>query len=137
MAFTKVKIGKPVSTPKSCYDFNVTFMFGDADNYKDIGWAFFNEEDAVEFANFLQDLKNSPHQRDSLRYHPHRHPSFSKFVIVEEDGMFGDDDEYIYAETAQLEYWPNDVDGWGVGKVDSFSAVYYDERGNAASITFE
>lgn len=138
MPFSRIEIGAQVAVPKNCFEVHVTYMFGDADSYSKEVYHFSTEEDLLTFVNFLQDLKDSPYQTGSLRYEPHKHPDFDKFVINEaKDELWDEDSEhYLYATTAQMENWPNDYDGWGVGKVDEYFVTRYNEKGEAFSVSF-
>lgn len=137
MPYSEAVIGSSFNKVVDTFEVTVNFMFGDADNYSREVWKFKKEEDVVLFANFLKDLIDSPYQTGSLRYEPHNHPDFAKFTIVERDDLWKEDDSYLYEETAQVEFWPNDVDGWGVGKVEDFNTVYFDESGVPHSVTFK
>lgn len=132
--FKKLTVGKQSGTPKNVFKIDVRFMFGDADNYSNEQWHIQDEDLVLELCNMLQDLKTAPHHRDSLRYYPEDHPSFPKFVFVEDAEFFDEDDEYIYGEDIPLESWPNDVDGWGVGKVENFRVTYFDISGCEFSV---
>lgn len=132
--YTQLTVDKEVATPKNIFEVDVRFMFGDADNYTNERWLIEDKDLVLELCNMLHDLQTAPHSRDSLRRNPEKHPDFPKFVFVEDAKFFDENDEYIYGEDIPLESWPNDVDGWGVGKVEAFNVTYYDISGKKFSV---
>lgn len=132
--YTKLAVSKEVATPKNIFEVDVRFMFGDADNYSNERWLIEDKDLVLELCNMLRDLQTAPHSRDSLRFTPEEHPSFPKFVFVEDAGFFDEKDEYIYGEDVPIESWPCDIDGWGIGKVEAFNVTYYDISGKKFSV---
>lgn len=126
--------------PTNCFEICINFMFGDADSYTSETFHYSDKmrDEVLGLANFLDELSvySNPYSRK-----PEKHPEFSKYVLNESDDSYwleeeGPNGNYYSLASAKIEFWPNDPDGWGVAKVDSFVVNYIDENGSLYSVTF-
>lgn len=124
--------------PRNCFEITISFSFGDADNDKKVVIYYPKDMKAelIDMINFYQETS----QREWVKA-PEKHPMYHLFFRDESNGAYWNDEpdehgEYYKFKTAMLDYWPCDIDGWGVAKFDGIAVRYINKLGYIHQVDF-
>ena len=118
----KLKIGKEIENPKSIFQFELSFVHGDADGYSsEIIEISESHPKLLEFANFLNSISKKGRETAEQK-----HAEF--FQNIEDEDYEGLHFDYPYDNTSDYSY-PASCQG-----LDIF---YYDANGKKFKVTLE